>query len=96
MYPSYAQQYTLSPLWALPLYTTFAFCADSGTDINIPNAIRKNINFFIIENFVPVSPPVRWISIKTESVEMIPVYLIEGCGKTYARINDTMPHTCLV
>jgi hypothetical protein len=27
---------------------------------------------------------------------MIPVYLIEGCGKTYARINDTMPHTCNV
>ena len=26
---------------------------------------------------------------------MISVYLIEGCGKTYARINDTMPHTCI-
>ena len=24
------------------------------------------------------------------------VYLIEGCGKTYARINDTMPHTWIV
>ena len=27
---------------------------------------------------------------------MISVYLIEGCGKTYARINDTMPHTWIV
>ena len=41
-----------------------------------------------------VASPMRWISIKTESVEMIPVYHYEGCGKTYARINDTMPHTC--
>ena len=37
----------------------------------------------------------RWVSIKTESVEMIPAYLQEGCGKTYERINDTMPHTCI-
>ena len=34
--------------------------------------------------------------IKKESVELISVYLIEGCGKTYARINDTMPHTWIV
>ena len=27
---------------------------------------------------------------------MIPVYLQEGCGKTYERINDTMPHTWIV
>ena len=25
---------------------------------------------------------------------MISVYLQEGCGKTFERINDTMPHTC--
>lgn len=25
---------------------------------------------------------------------MIPVYLLEGCGKTRMKINDTMPHTC--
>ena len=33
---------------------------------------------------------------KKESVELTSVYLIEGCGKTYARINDTMPHTWIV
>ena len=27
---------------------------------------------------------------------MILVYLQEGCGKTYGRINDTMPHTWIV
>jgi hypothetical protein len=27
---------------------------------------------------------------------MIPVYLIEGCGKTSGRINDTKPHTWIV
>ena len=30
---------------------------------------------------------------KKESVELIFVYLLEGCGKTFERINDTMPHT---
>ncbi len=27
---------------------------------------------------------------------MISVYLLEGCGKTFERINDTMPHTWIV
>ena len=27
---------------------------------------------------------------------MIPVYLIEGCGKTRTKTNDTMPHTWIV
>ncbi len=26
---------------------------------------------------------------------MIFVYQSEGCGKTYARINETIPHTCI-
>ena len=33
---------------------------------------------------------------KKESVELTSGYLLEGCGKTYARINDTMPHTWIV
>ena len=28
-----------------------------------------------------------------ESVELTFVYLNEGCGKTHAKINDTIPHT---
>lgn len=28
-----------------------------------------------------------------ESVELTFVYLLEGCGKTHAKINDTIPHT---
>ena len=28
-----------------------------------------------------------------ESVELTFVYLHEGCGKTLAKINDTIPHT---
>ena len=28
-----------------------------------------------------------------ESVELTSVYLIEGCGKTLAKKNDTIPHT---
>ena len=28
-----------------------------------------------------------------ESVELISVYLSEGCGKTLVEINDTIPHT---
>lgn len=31
--------------------------------------------------------------IDKESVELTSVYLIEGCGKTQAKINDTIPHT---
>ena len=34
--------------------------------------------------------------IQKESVEMIPVYYYEGCGKTQTEINDTMPHTWIV
>jgi hypothetical protein len=34
--------------------------------------------------------------VKKESVELILVYLKEGCGKTYAVINDTIPHTWIV
>ena len=26
-------------------------------------------------------------------MELTFVYLLEGCGKTYAKINDTIPHT---
>ena len=33
---------------------------------------------------------------KKKSVELISVYLQEGCGKTQAKINDTMPHTWIV
>ena len=32
---------------------------------------------------------------KKESVEMIPVYHVGGSDKTQAKINDTMPHTCI-
>ena len=28
-----------------------------------------------------------------ESVELTSVYLLEGCGKTHAKINDTIPRT---
>ena len=28
-----------------------------------------------------------------ESVELTFVYQVEGCGKTQAKINDTIPHT---
>ena len=28
-----------------------------------------------------------------ESVELTFVYYVEGCGKTQAKINDTIPHT---
>ena len=28
-----------------------------------------------------------------ESVELTFVYLLEGCGKTHAKMNDTIPHT---
>ena len=34
--------------------------------------------------------------IQKESVELTFAYLIEGCGKTFKRINDTMPHTWIV
>ena len=33
------------------------------------------------------------ISIYKESVELTSVHLIEGCGKTLTKINDTIPHT---
>ena len=33
------------------------------------------------------------IGIYKESVELTFVYLNEGCGKTHAKINDTIPHT---
>ena len=33
------------------------------------------------------------IGYKKESVELTSVYLNEGCGKTLAKINDTIPHT---
>ena len=33
------------------------------------------------------------MDIYKESVELTFVYLIEGCGKTLAKINDTIPHT---
>ena len=32
-------------------------------------------------------------SVYKESVELTFVYLSEGCGKTYVRINDAIPHT---
>ena len=31
--------------------------------------------------------------INKESVELTFVYLLEGCGKTQSKINDTIPHT---
>jgi hypothetical protein len=36
------------------------------------------------------------IHTKKESVELTFVYLSEGCGKTYVRINDAIPHTWIV
>ena len=36
------------------------------------------------------------VDIQKESVELTFVYLLEGCGMTYGRINDTMPHTWIV
>ena len=42
-----------------------------------------------------------WLSVKYKSyfgssVELTFVYLSEGCGKTYVRINDAIPHTWIV
>ena len=36
------------------------------------------------------------VDIQKESVELTFVYLLEGCGMTYGRIKDTMPHTWIV
>ena len=33
------------------------------------------------------------MDIDKESVELTSVHLIEGCGKTLTKINDTIPHT---
>ena len=33
------------------------------------------------------------MDIDKESVELTFVHLIEGCGKTLTKINDTIPHT---
>ena len=37
--------------------------------------------------------PLWWDFNKKESVELISVYLLEGCGKTRTKINDAIPHT---
>ena len=49
--------------------------------------------FFIAVIFITVASPVRWVSIKTESVEMISVYLIESSGmpEVNKRYNNPTP-----
>ena len=37
--------------------------------------------------------PKEMMCIYKESVELTFVYQVEGCGKTQAKINDTIPHT---
>ena len=49
-----------------------------------------------VSNHITATTPITIDYMYKESVELIPVYLLEGCGMTYARINDTMPHTWIV
>ena len=38
-------------------------------------------------------PQRRLVCCKKEKCEADFVYLVDGCGKTYAEVNDPMPHT---
>ena len=46
--------------------------------------------------FVTVASPVRWVGIKTESVEMIPFINLKVVERPMTTTNDTMPHTWIV
>ena len=46
-----------------------------------------------VSNHITATTPITIDYIYKESVELIPVYLLEGCGKTRTKTNDTMPHT---
>ena len=40
-----------------------------------------------------ISTMLQDVGLYKECVELTFVYLNEGCGKTHAKINDTIPHT---